>query len=246
MNVVSGSTANEQYMIKQIQAAIGANQDGQIGTQTMSDLAVKVGAKCFPLTLQIYGAPVIIANDLLVVGNPGTGLASYANSMNGSFYANLSNKNVPCSICISHGNVIREYACHLENGYPESVLYRLTNGTYGLVRVKTASELPAGVSWAVGGMGLLQNYSPSAEGFVGAFSDVLRVTNHAMLGVKNNKVYMVYCANMGSDGINNLAKTLGLQYALQLDGGHIAGMNGSEGFAKINTSITQIYLLQGI
>jgi len=106
--------------------------------------------------------------------------------------------------------------------------------------------MPSNLSWAVGGFGLLDNYAPALEGFVGAFSDVLRDTNHAMLGVKNGHVFMVYCESKTAPQVNALAKTLGLEYAIMLDGGHIAGINGSEGFAKINTGITQYYMIQGI
>jgi len=95
-------------------------------------------------------------------------------------------------------------------------------------------------------MGLLDFYDPNAEGFVGVYSDVLRDTNHAVLGIKNGHVYMVYCASMTAAQVNAFAKKLGLEKAIMLDGGHIAGINGEESFAKINTVITQYYLIQGI
>ena len=98
---------------------------------------------------------------------------------------------------------------------------------------------------------MLSNYAPAAEGFKRMssgidYSDVLRDTNHAILGVKNDYVFMVYCASMTAAQVNTFAKTLGLDMAIMLDGGHVAGINGAESFAKINTSITQYYLLQGV
>jgi hypothetical protein len=247
MNIVTGSTANETKLIKGIQAAAGAVVDGEIGTQTLSDIACKFKADCFPLTLKIYGAPVIISNDIIPVATPGTGLSYYDNSMNGSFYMEQDvGGNVPCSILVSGGVVKRSDACHASLGFPESALYRTKNGMFGITRAKTVKDLPDEISWAVGGMGLLYNYDPKAEGFTGKFADVTYVNNHAMLGIKNGHVYMVYCAAMSSDQCNAFAKLIGLEKAILLDGGHIAGMNGSESFAKINTAITQYYMIQAI
>ena len=68
MNSVKGSTASETKLIKAVQSAVGAKVDGLIGAQTISDIAVKVGASCWPLTLQIYSNPVIICEDIDVIG----------------------------------------------------------------------------------------------------------------------------------------------------------------------------------
>ena len=251
MNIVKGSTTSETILIKAIQATVGAVQDGAIGIQTMTDIAVELKADCFPLTVQIYGMPVIIAEDILPF-SPKKALSNYTNSLNGSFYANGE----PCSILISGGKIIRNYACHNGEGtgYPESVLYRLTSGAYGVKRVRNASLLPSGIKWAVGGLGLLDNYAPATEGFCKIttngvtvdFSDVLRTTNHGMLGIKNGYCYLVYCKNMSSASVNALAKKLGLEMAIMLDGGHLAAINGAETFAKINTSTKQFYAIQGV
>lgn len=246
MNIVTGETPDEVSLIKGIQKAIGANVDGQIGLQTLSDIACKLGAANFPGTYKIYGVPVIIANDIIIKPSPGTGLAAYANSMNGSFF--YAGK--PCAICVFDGVTYCSAACHSGDGYPESVLYKLRDGAIGLARIKSTSELPGNLMWAAGGLGLLSNYNPDAEGFKqlasGDYSDVLRCTNHAMLGVKNGHVYMVYCPSMTAAQVNALAGTLGLEKAIMCDGGSIAGMNGGESFAKINTGVTQYYLIQGV
>ena len=250
MNIVKGSTTNEDNMIRAIQKAAGANTDGEIGAQTMSDIACMLGADCFPLTIQIYGAPVIIARNILPFEPNGTTLASWANSINGSFFYNGK----PCSILVTSGKVRSKYACHASYGRPESVLYRLESGEFGLKRVQSADELPEKVKWAVGGLGLLGNYDPTAEGFCKItsggktvdFSDVLRKTNHSMIGVKNKHIYMVFCSSMNADSVNALAKKLGLEKAIMLDGGHVAGINGSERFAKINTAEKQYYCIQGV
>ena len=246
MKTVTGATANEKMMIKAIQKAAGAIVDGAIGTQTMSDIACAINADCFPLTLSIYGMPVIVAKDINVIASPKKGLKAYKNSMSGSFYAGGR----PCSICISDGKVEQENACHAYQGYPESVIYKAGRIT-SIKRVKNVSELPKDTKWAVGGMGLLDYYAPEKEGFCKVhtgedFSDVLRDTNHTVLGFKNGYLYLVYCKSMTAAQVNAFAKKLGLSYAVMLDGGHIAGINGGEAFARINTSITQYYVLQGI
>jgi hypothetical protein len=252
MNIVKGSTVSETKMIKGIQSAIGAVVDGQIGTQTLSDIACKLNADCFPLTLSIYGAPVIICNDLSVIASPGKGVEAYANSINGSFtMPQKVGGMVPISICVSNGAVKCPTACHSNAGYPESVLFRRKNGFFGIARVKNVSELPPDLRWAVGGMGLLDKYDPAAEGFkkIGNqdfYSTVAYDTGHALLGVKNNRIYLIYCASMTGPEVNAFAKKLGLEKAVMLDGGHLAAINGADTFSRVNTGVTQGYVLQGI
>lgn len=239
MNTVRGSTASETKMIKAIQRAVGAAEDGLIGTATMSGLAAKVGAACFPLNLTIYGQPTIIANDILPIASPGKGLAAFAHSINGSFYY----QGKPCSICVAGGEVKSATACHGWLGKPETVLYKRGGYIYAR-RCKSAADLPSGVQWAVGGMGLGNYYDPEAEGFSGKYADVLRKTNHSMLGCKGGKLYLVYCKGMTGAQVDAHARKLGLELAIMMDGGHIAGINTTH--AKINTGITQYYVVQGI
>lgn len=241
MNNVKGSTTSETKMIKAIQKAVGALQDGIIGTGTMSDLAAAVKADCWPLTLNLYSNPVIICKDIKVF-NPSKGCSGFSNSLSGSF----SYQKKPCSILISDGKTLCSAACHAHINKPESVLYRLNNGSFGLKRCLSASDLPSGVRWAVGGMGLLGFYDAAAEGFTGVYSDVVRKTNHTMLGVKNGLVYLCYCKNMTGAQVNAYAQKLGLTHAIMLDGGHVAAINGGESFAKINTGQAQYYMIQGV
>ena len=125
------------------------------------------------------------------------------------------------------------------------MIYKTYLGGYGIDRVKASSELPDNVMTAVGGMGLLDYYDPEEEGFTGAYADVLRKTNHTVLGVKNNKWYGVYFKNQDAVTINNLCKLkFRFDAAVLLDGGGIAAINGTENFAKINTSTKQGYAIQ--
>jgi len=244
MKDITYSTNSEKKMFQAVQRAIGAYDNGIIGTQTMSDIAAKVGADCFPVTLQMYGYPVIIGNDLLAF-DPNGGLKNYNNSLSGSF--TYQSGKTPCSILMNKGQAVYSAACHAHIGKPESVLYRLNSGTFGLKKCKSTAELPKGVRWAVGGMGLLSAYDPAGEGFSGAYSDVLRKTNHTVLAVKNSKVYGVYYKNMTAAQINvHCRDKMQFELAIMLDGGHIAAINGTEKFARINTSQMQGYGLQFI
>lgn len=239
MNYVSGATAEEKRLVKAIQTAVGAQADNSIGPVTLVDIAVKVKAKCFPLAVNLYEQPSIICDDILVF-NPKTGCGSYTNSISGSF----SYEKKPCSILVNDGKVVYGNSCHYWLKKPESVIYALKNGTHGIKRCISASELPSGVEWAVGGLGLLDNYNPTAEGFTGAYSDVLRLTNHTMIGVKNGKIYLCYCKNMTAQQVNAYAKKLNLEYAVMLDGGHVAAINSAS--TKINAAQVQYYAIQAV
>ena len=242
MNDVKGITENEQKMVKAIQTAVGARADGYIGEQTMTDIAVKVGADCWPLTMEIYDMPVIIGRDI-VACNPKAPCSWYTNCLSGSFSYNQA----PCSILVNSGKMIGGSACHAFNNQPESVLYRLYDGSFGIKRCLYSTELPENTKWAIGGLGLLDMYDPEEEGFTGAYSDVLRDTNHTVLGMKNNMCYLIYCKSMTGAQVNAFCKDkMKLEMAIMLDGGHVAAINGTEDFSKINTSQTQYYLIQAV
>lgn len=237
MEYVSGSTLEEKKLVKAIQTAVGAYVDNSIGPVTLVDIAVKVGANCFPLAVNLYEQPSIICKDI-VAFNPKAGLKNYKNSLSGSF----SYQSKPCSFLVNNGTPIYTNSCHAWFGKPESVLYRLNNGQYGIKRCTSAADLPANVKWAVGGLGLLDNYNPTIEGFTGAYSDVLRLTNHTMIGMKKGMVYLCYCKSMTATQVNAFAKKLNLEYAIMLDGGHVAAINSEA--TKINTAQVQYYALQ--
>ena len=239
MNYVSGATAEEKRLVKAIQTAVGAQADNSIGPVTLVDIAVKVGANCFPLAVSLYEQPSIICKDILAF-NPKAGCKGYKNSISGSF----SYEKKPCSILVNDGKVVCGSACHAWMKKPESVLYGLKNGKHGLKRCLSADELPSGIEWAVGGLGLLDSYNPTVEGFTGAYSDVLRLTNHTMIGVKNGMIYLCYCKSMTAQQVNAFAKKLNLEYAVMLDGGHVAAINSVS--TKINTAQVQYYAIQAV
>ena len=242
MKDFKGTTISEEKLFKAIQKAIGAQENGWIGTQTMSDIAVKVGADCWPLTLKMYNMPVIIAKDI-IVSNPKSGCKNFKNSLSGSF----SYQQKPCSIMINGGKEVWGAACHAWLGFPETVIYKTKSNDYGIKKCKYSTELPSNIKWAVGGMGLLDFYNPKEEGFTGDYADVLRVTNHTVLGIKNDMCYLLYCKNMSGAQVNTFCRDkMKFEMAIMLDGGHVASINGEESFAKINTSQVQYNLIQGV
>lgn len=238
MKNVSGNTKEETRMIKAVQSAVGAVADGSVGAQTMSDIAVKLGAKCFPLALTVYDHPLIIADDLTPAAVKAP-LKSYANAISGSFSYNAA----PCSILVSQGKVIRNDGCHAWLYKPEIVLYRTKSGNLGIREALYASQLPD-CFWAIGGFGLLKHYDPAAQGFTGQYADVLRKTAHTFVGVKNGKLYLGYVSNMTAQEVNAHVAKLGLEMAIMLDGGHVAAINSAN--TQINTATTQYYIVQAL
>ena len=233
MRDVKGSTSEEVRMIKVIQRSVGALENGWIGYQTLSDIAAKLGADCFPLNVELYGQPCILARDIDPLNLSGR---LPENSISGSF----SWQGAPCSILVRGGKVVRDWSCHYPR--PESVLYKTTDGAVRIARVSSVSALD-NVVWAVGGLGLLDLYNPAAEGFTGAFSDVLRKTNHTVLGYKGGLLYGVYCRSMTAQQVNAFCRDkLKLEYAVMLDGGHVAAIHGA--CNKINTQTRQFYAVR--
>lgn len=236
-------------MFTAVQKAIGAYPNGIIGCQTMSDLAIMAGAECFPVTLKIYGMPTIIAKDLIAF-NPKGPLRNYNNSMLGSF--TYPRATTPCSILLNNGEVIFDQACRAWAGYPEAVIYRLNDGTFGRGEYKYAKDLPKETKWAIGGFGLMDLYNPSKQGFKvingsDFYNTVAYKTNHNVLGIKNGMVYGVYYKNMTDKQINAHCKEkMQFDFALLLDGGGLASINGEESFAKIKTDIRCGYAVQFI
>ena len=219
-------------MIKAIQRSVGALDNGWIGNQTLSDIAAKLGADCWPLNVELYGQPCILARDIEPVNMSGP---LPKNAISGSF----SWQGAPCSILV-RGKVVRGMSCHYPA--PESVLYKTAGGAVRIARVSSATAL-GGVVWAVGGLGLLDRYDPAAEGFTDVYSDVLRKTNHTVLGYKGGMLYGVYCRSMTAQQVNALCRDkLKLEYAVMLDGGHVAAINGA--CNKINTQTRQFYAVR--
>ena len=126
MKDVVGSTSEEVRMIKAIQRSVGALDNCWIGNQTLSDIAAKLGANCFPLNVELYGQPAILARDIDPLNLSGR---LPENSIPGSF----SWQGAPCSILVRGGKIVRGMSCHYPT--PESVLYKIAGGAVRIARV---------------------------------------------------------------------------------------------------------------
>ncbi|GEM_PF-3364588 len=172
---------------------------------------------------------------------------NYANCISGTFQ--YTDK--VCSILVAGGKVINNSAAHAWLGYPDSCLiyYKAGNFTVKRLTAISAAELPK-VQWAISGVGLLDKYNPAVEGYARFnqggktydYSDVLRKTNHTVIGVKSGQVYGLYLVNMNGVEVNEYCKKQGLQYAVMLDGGHVAAVNSDVG--QVNGSQKQSNIIQ--
>src|SRR5665647_887650 len=201
--------------------------------------------------MKLNNVPCIEADDILLF-DPGSGLSKWANTISGSF--TYPSGQLPCSIMINKGVDICSTSCHAWLGFPETVLYRYKDGSFGIGKFINTSEIPkrTDVLWAIGGMGLIDKYNPAEEGFskfvknniTYDYSDVTRFTSHTLIGVKNNKIYLCCIPSMNGSQVNQYAKQCEFEYSVMLDGGHISAINSTD--IKINLSTVQGYAIQGV
>ena len=137
----------------------------------------------------LFGEPLVFESD----GKP---VGWYNNCFNGTF-----SNGKPISIMINKGEVIRGNSCHYIWRKPESVLWIKKDGTHGVSRVQTYTQIPGykDIIKAIGGLGVTDS-DPKAEGFckftsyniflkeyeTKNFSDVTRRANHSVFGFKED------------------------------------------------------------
>lgn len=253
MRDFKGTTNSETKLFTEIQKANGSYPNGIVGTQTMTEIAIRLKANCFPLTVLMYSQPTIIGHDIIPF-NPKGPLSRFKNSALGSF--TYPRATTPCSILVTGSTIVWNEASRAWAGYPEAVMYK-ANGKVKMGEFKLASQLPKGTEWAVGGFGLGAFWNPDGQGFKkikmpdGKISDfystVAYRTNHLVLGYKLGMMWLVFCKNMTAEKVNTLiSQKFIFDYALMLDGGGLAAMNGEESFARIKTTINQGYAIQMI
>lgn len=196
-------------------------------------------------------------NNVILSANPGEVIIAelknkqacknYANCISGTFqYQNAAN-----AILVYGGKVISNLSAHGWLGYPDTCLIYYKDGAFAVKRLVSipAAELQR-VEWAISGVGLLDMYAPTAEGYCKIrkngktynYSDVLRRTNHTAIGVKSGKVYGFYLSNMTGAEVNAYMKKQDMDFAIMLDGGHIAAVNCTR--AQKNASQKQHNILQ--
>lgn len=164
---------------------------------------------------------------------------SYADCISGTFqYQNAAN-----AILVYGDRVINNLSAHGWLGYPDTCLIYYKDGSFAVKRIVSipAAELQQ-VQWAISGVGLLDMYRPDEEGYAKFkkngktynYSDVLRRTNHTAIGVKSGKVYGFYLSNMTGAEVNAYVKAQDMDFAVMLDGGHIAAVNCSAAQKNVN------------
>ncbi len=243
MKNIKYETKNEEKLIKAIQRKINTLDNGIIGNDTLTTLAGILTPNIFPLTLELYGLPCIIGYDIIAFNPQNKGIYSYTNSMVGSFTYPRAKQ--PCSILVNNYEVIHNYSCHAYYNKPESVLYKNDKNEIKIKRIMYIAEIEEKIKWAVGGCGLLSNYDPDAEGFTGKNAGVVNYDKHIVLGYKNGMLYGVYFKDADGKIINDICKNKFMfKYAIILDGGGLAAMNGTEKFGKINIYQKQGYAIQ--
>lgn len=155
---------------------------------------------------------------MLVVSNKKFQQTTSETIMNGTFYW----KGNPNGIMIYNGTTLYHYSSHYWQGFPQSVLYYDGN-KLNIKRIKLAGDLGdvSKIKWAIGGVGLITpyGYSPEAEGFSGAYADVLRKCNKTVLATKGNKAYMVVAKSIDHTDLVGELRKHGFELAISLDGG---------------------------
>lgn len=84
------------------------------------------------------------------------------------------------------------------------------------------SEIKDYIKWGISGISLYPIYNPKAEGFTGAYADVLRATKHTVIGFKGDKVYLIASAKaLTLENFRNglLNSRLAFDGLINLDGG---------------------------
>lgn len=188
------------------------------------------------MTIQKDGNHVILSvePDKVIFAELGNKEAckNYANCISGTFqYQNQAN-----AILVYGDKVIGNLSAHGWLGLPDTCLIYYKDGAFAVKRLVSISkeELPK-IKWAISGVGLLDMYAPVKEGYdrfkkngkTYDYSDVLRKTNHTAIGVKSGKVYGFYLSNMTGMEVNAYVKKQDMDFAIMLDGGHIAAVNCS-------------------
>ncbi len=162
---------------------------------------------------------------------------------NGTFFwnANLNGtEKYSTSILYANGNVYQEAANHLPK--PQSVFIIYNDNSVEMKRIKNLSELDLKkVKIAIGGVGLRNTldssfkYDPDAEGFSGAYADVLRMTNKTVIGYNKheNRLYLmartaIYHKVATRYNLLDLVRDCDYDIALSVDGGGSTFMNNAD------------------
>lgn len=209
--------------IKGIQKGINAYPDGIIGPQTIDSLYRQFAEVEYPYEEKFFGGIVIYTKNIEIdYSQNKRAVKDIPYSISGVFQWNSK----AISVLVSEGKVINNSSSHAWLKQPETILYKTHHGVLGAIRaISIPYDLISDIEWAVSGVGL-HNYNPTAEGFTGAYSDVLRSTGHTGIGItEENEIALLYKKCNGPQFKDWAINKLGLKFAIMLDGGHIAAIN---------------------
>lgn len=110
--------------------------------------------------------------------------------INGTFY-NLKGSEI-YGLAMQDGKEIEtnSYVTNFD-GLKRGVIYFDGDKLHHAMVYNAKTEIKDNIKWAISGISLYPVYNPKAEGFVGAYADVLRATKHTAIGFKGNKVYLI-------------------------------------------------------
>lgn len=112
------------------------------------------------------------------------------NGINGTFY-NLKGSEI-YGLAMQDGKEIEtnSYVTNF-NGLKRGTIYFDGSKLHHVMVYNAKTEIKDYIKWAISGISLYPIYNPRAEGFTGAYADVLRATKHTAIGFKGNKVYLI-------------------------------------------------------
>lgn len=221
----------DKNVVKEIQKITNAQVDGYFGHQSLLNLLIKLGGlkNVLPLSYKMYNGYAMFQNpDKIQLKECKNCLVKdYEMAGSGAFQYNTN----VVSMFINDGKCINDTTSKSWKNKRVSTLYYTKDGDFGIKRVLYEHELPDNTKWAISGVGLISKtpnyYHPDWEGFTGQFSDVLRKTNHVVLGFREDGTVVYFLQpNCTMERLMWLAKEVyNLQYAISLDGGHIPAIS---------------------
>lgn len=154
------------------------------------------------------------------------------NCVNGTFFGWSTKAGLfPTSILVVDGRVVRKDANHLP--YPQSTFIVYSDNTVEMKKLHSTDELDLKkVKFAVGGVGLKNNfdpdfeYAPDKEGFRGIYADILRSADKTVIGYRkaDNCIYLMTRPNIPHESpykydLRQLVNDCWYDIALSIDGG---------------------------
>lgn len=223
---VDGSFGNiTDYQVRRFQSDNNLVVDGWVGAITQAKInelleqknnESNIGSKAETIYYKTATMTKVKPEDILIVLENKKFLNTTSkNIINGTFFW----KGNPNGILISKGKTLCGYSSHAYRGYPQSAIY-FDGKNVGVKRVSLASELGS-VEWAIGGLGMVTpyGYSPTSEGFNGAYADVLRQTNKTAIAYKDGYIYLIVVPNISHGALLTLLKGYGFEIVVSTDGG---------------------------